>query len=298
MIASAGAGASFDGLVLTSESNGFGLLVCRVHAQFTSPDDRLLAVYGISGAPVSVAAIGGTFYQNPFGSDLPPGHHLFAAFPSLEFDTFVTIGAAIQEEDSTFLAPGWPGFGPGELNVADGAWYLTPKDAPAVPDAQGRVLLAQFSTADGLGIEGHFIIEAIVGEQAVRIPISFCHVFLDPCFGSGDLNGDFVVGTEDLLILLGCWGPVSGRETPCVLADEQGDANGIVGTVDLLALLEDWTSIDPLPEVDADFNDDGVVNLVDLFAMIGCQGTCEEFDLDGDGVLDVEDLVLLLANWG
>ena len=53
----------------------------------------------------------------------------------------------------------------------------------------------------------------------------------------GDLNGDGVVGTADLLALLAAWGPCPGAPEPC-LADLDG--NGIVSTADLLALLVGW----------------------------------------------------------
>lgn len=49
-----------------------------------------------------------------------------------------------------------------------------------------------------------------------------------------DLNGDGVVSTADLLILLASWGEVG----ECPLADLNGD--GIIGTADLLILLANW----------------------------------------------------------
>ncbi len=52
----------------------------------------------------------------------------------------------------------------------------------------------------------------------------------------GDLDGDGVVGTTDLLILLGAWGPC-GDCTDCV-ADLDDDC--AVGTTDLLLLLGNW----------------------------------------------------------
>lgn len=50
----------------------------------------------------------------------------------------------------------------------------------------------------------------------------------------GDVNGDGIVNTEDLLLLLGAWGPNPGHP-----ADFDGD--GVVGTSDLLILLGNWT---------------------------------------------------------
>lgn len=52
-----------------------------------------------------------------------------------------------------------------------------------------------------------------------------------------DLNGDGVVNTGDLLILLGFWGPCPDQPNPCA-PDLDGD--GEVGTSDLLILLSSW----------------------------------------------------------
>ena len=55
-----------------------------------------------------------------------------------------------------------------------------------------------------------------------------------PDFCPGDIDGDGVVGTSDLLTLLATWGSASG----CVLADL--DLDETVGTSDLLILLVNW----------------------------------------------------------
>ncbi len=60
-------------------------------------------------------------------------------------------------------------------------------------------------------------------------------VILTPAFPPvGDLDGDGVVGSSDLIILLGAWGRCRG-ECP---ADLDGD--GVVGTSDLILLLGNW----------------------------------------------------------
>jgi hypothetical protein len=51
----------------------------------------------------------------------------------------------------------------------------------------------------------------------------------------GDLNGDCLVGSADLAILLGAWGP-----SPDCPADLDGD--GEVGPSDLALLLGSWSS--------------------------------------------------------
>lgn len=52
-----------------------------------------------------------------------------------------------------------------------------------------------------------------------------------------------------------------------------------------------------------DLNGDGVIDTVDLLALLDAWGACEvtyncPADLNGDGVADTPDLLELLANWG
>ncbi len=53
-----------------------------------------------------------------------------------------------------------------------------------------------------------------------------------------DINGDGVVGINDLLILLAAWGPCPAPCLPSCAADL--DLDGTVGTSDLLILLGNW----------------------------------------------------------
>jgi glucose/arabinose dehydrogenase len=59
----------------------------------------------------------------------------------------------------------------------------------------------------------------------------------DECQSGPDLNGDGMVSTADLLLLLAAWGPCPKPPDPCA-ADFDGD--GSVGTADLLTLLGEW----------------------------------------------------------
>ncbi len=62
-----------------------------------------------------------------------------------------------------------------------------------------------------------------------------------------------------------------------------------------------WHLSDPQPvDQEGDTNGDGLVNVTDLLAVIadwGCTGTCSA-DVDGDGDVDVSDLLLVIGNWG
>ncbi|MHC4429191.1 MAG: S8 family serine peptidase, partial [Planctomycetota bacterium] len=80
-----------------------------------------------------------------------------------------------------------------------------------------------------------FPLEAIPGANDRA---DLIQVFLDWCGGldpncPADLDGDGIIGTSDLLMLLTAWGPNPGHP-----ADFDGD--GVVGTSDLLTLLTAW----------------------------------------------------------
>ena len=98
LIATASAQAGFLGLKSVVKPNPFVGLVVNVYAIFDRPDpgdgsgDHMVAVAGTPNAPMLIEVIGGVFYNSPFGNDGAPSSAFFPVFPSLEFDTFVTIG--------------------------------------------------------------------------------------------------------------------------------------------------------------------------------------------------------------
>lgn len=79
--------------------------------------------------------------------------------------------------------------------------------------------------------------------------------------------------------------------------DDIAVANSGSGTVSILLNLTD-----PLP-IPGDLNGDGVVDVSDLLVLLGAWGPCPRgnecpADLNDDGTVDVFDLLVLLANWG
>jgi hypothetical protein len=61
--------------------------------------------------------------------------------------------------------------------------------------------------------------------------------------------------------------------------------------------VEIW-GVEPTPECPADLNGDGVVNTEDLLILLANWGTSGDGDIDGNGVVNTEDLLALLAAWG
>ncbi len=297
LIATNPAVATLTGIVVVAEPQAPDLVVCNVYAQFSEPDDHLVAVSGTASSPLEVSVTGGEFYQHPFGSDTAPFAHLLVLFPDLAWDTFVTIGIESNPGgDNTFMMPPWPGFEPSTLTTTDSGWFITPSDTQGAPDDDGRVLLGRF-TYDGTAINGRMLVQFITGGVHMQAAVGFCHGNqAGPCI-EGDLDGNNLVTIDDFLALLADWGPCKGCP-----ADIDGD--GEVGINDFLTLLGNWTTFSVVPTgagVDADLNRDGVVNVADLLILLQCQGpatgACEVADIDGDGSVGATDLALLIANW-
>ncbi len=186
--------AGFVGITTTSKPNDFGLLVVNVYAIFDRPgEDRMEAIAGTPNTPLRIEVHNGTFYNTPnVSTDKAPSTALISFFPSLEFDTFVTIGVkavgtapGAQPKDNTALSPGFP---PGitgsvlETNAAGwgiGALELQsdPFNAPFSFPGNGQIIIGQFSTTNGTAISGEFLIQYTSnGVQFQQLVVSFFHV--------------------------------------------------------------------------------------------------------------------------
>ncbi len=173
---------------------GQAALVCNVFATFDRPGQDLFnAVFGRGSGPLEIHVIGGTFYQHQFGGDTAPNAALIPFFPSLAFDTFVTVGVkqvgsapgvppGSQFPDGLDLSPGWPGFGPSSLSGTSIYWAVLPDDPqsdPFNPDyvgGNGQLLIGQFTTLNGFAIEGMFRISVTSNNVFTLLNVNFFHV--------------------------------------------------------------------------------------------------------------------------
>ncbi len=187
--------ADFTGIRTESKPNSYGLLVCNVFATFDRPGgDLFLSVAEEIGSPLIITVIGGTFYQHPSGTDKAPNAKLVEIFPTLAYDSFVTIGVKKvgepggQPNDALVMTPGWPGFGPSVLggpHVSIG-WAVTPSDLqadpfnPAYAAGNGQVLIGQYSTLHGTGIVGQFRILVVSNGVPSQLNVSFSHFVPGP----------------------------------------------------------------------------------------------------------------------
>jgi hypothetical protein len=103
---------------------------------------------------------------------------------------------------------------------------------------------------DGDGFGRFDMTDVFLGELEVELPVFGLQtvqlealrvagtVIVTPLGPASDINGDGVVDTADLLILLATWGACPDPPEACP-ADVNGD--GVVDTEDLLQLLTEWS---------------------------------------------------------
>ncbi len=195
LILAAPANASFTGLSTETRTNASGIDVISVYANFDQPGDQLTAIAGTPLSPLNLSVIGGTFFQHAAGGDRAPLDTVVGTFPSLAFDTFVTIGVEIldiggdgggQPQDFTFMTPGWPGFGPSSLTTMSSGWLVPPFSPqgdpfnPAFVAGDGRTLIAQLATTDGTAFEGTVLVSFMSGGLPGSTQASFTHVIPAP----------------------------------------------------------------------------------------------------------------------
>ena len=238
------------------------------------------------------------FYQDPIGSATSSGisSSLFDYFPNLIYDSYVTIGHAPEEGAAqavvnTIASPSqnWvANFESGQDIVMDdiigGLWYIYNNgNDQGVPDADGKVLIAQLTTDGDISAE-------LSGQYF-------------PDFGSGP-NGE-ADGTSDIQFISELGGDCpSNPNSGCTYADDAFDCDGnclvdddndgvcdandpCVGTEDSCGqcngpgAVYDCGCAD-IPTGDCDCNGN------QLDAIGDCGGDCQE-DLDQDGVCDSVD---------
>ena len=142
----------------------------RIYAEFESAFDEVQAVYSIgtneTGTVPLELGVTTSFYQDAsFGVDL--GSSLFgallASFPSLAYDSWLTIGSE-SNTDPTVSALGMSAafdqFNSGQGFILNGvvgsSWYVLPGSNPlALAGDDGKVLLGQFTATDDTDGPGH-----------------------------------------------------------------------------------------------------------------------------------------------
>ncbi len=143
-------------------------------------------VAGTMFSPLVIQVIGGTFYNHSFGGNTAPSTMLVNAFPSLGYDSFVTINAKVTSAafpDATVETPGLPQIAGTSFATDSAGWTITPIDPQGDPfnsdyggPGNGQALLGQFATADGSAIQGTMLVGGISNGVSFRAIVSFFHV--------------------------------------------------------------------------------------------------------------------------
>jgi hypothetical protein len=150
------AGGLVTGLVaeVFAENGIEGTTTYRVYVEFSTDDIQMTALWGTDSFPLQFIPTT-SFYQDEIGSWTSSGINpvLFPVVPSLEYDSWVTIGAA-PGQTNTAGEVGMIAFYPefeegGQLNVntyTGGSLFVLPYTSPQSVPVDGRVLIAQLTT--------------------------------------------------------------------------------------------------------------------------------------------------------
>ncbi|MDG1766076.1 MAG: hypothetical protein P8H98_04735, partial [Flavobacteriales bacterium] len=222
---------SFTGLsyeLVAEDGAAPGMDTYRVYANFSNPNDQLVAVYGQDIAPLSISSTG-TFYQDAAGgaysTDISPA--LYGAFPGLIYDSWLTIGTENGPNGLQNIGVNTAAFeGGGDLAINDpvgGAWYVFPDSEPsAFPDGSGRVLVAQLTTDGFVDLTLNLQYRAQDGQNPQEVGLNLN--FPADILGCTDVNADNYNALATLddgsCIISGCTNPLADNFDPAANNDD------------------------------------------------------------------------------
>ena len=181
----------------------------RVYATFDNPTDELVAVYALETAPM-VVGVSTSFYQDAVGAVLAQTINpaFFGAFPSLQYDSWFTIGSEDSNGTSDVQQVGmdeyFAAFENGGGFTVDtfigGSWFLLPnQSADAEAGADGRVLIGQFTTDGVVNLTMNFQWDDVETNtfQAEGVSIVFPEVPVPGCTNPNADNYNELANEDD-----------------------------------------------------------------------------------------------------
>lgn len=122
----------------------------RVYAQLPSAQHKLQVVYGDSAHPLRIES-SAPFFQSLYAGSSAAGVSSAAlqADATVRYDSWITVGYESNEGNNMWdLGVDFASFDQGNAITANnGGWFLIPTDEKCTPDAQGLVLIGQFTSA-------------------------------------------------------------------------------------------------------------------------------------------------------
>ena len=179
------------GMTLESVDNG-GVIAGDTYRLYVDVEAgaRIDAVFGNSSNTLNIGVDGGLFVQSPYGGntsqDINPA--FFGVFPSIEFESFVTIGACWTTVDNALNNVGmdWAAFEAGDALITDnGSWFVTPNDIQG-EEIGGRVLIGQFTISEGASLVGSVSVQ---GKDADGVTFQATNISWVPAPGALALLG-------------------------------------------------------------------------------------------------------------
>ncbi|MBG84211.1 MAG: hypothetical protein CMJ40_06650 [Phycisphaerae bacterium] len=173
------ANADFQGIEWDVVNNSEFGTTFRVYAMM-DPGDRLDAVAGNSSQPLSFSSQG-DFYQNVNGGPTSKeiNSNFFPFVPSLEWDSYVTVGALYQdgfpfgENNLNNVGIDWGSFESGaDLYTDNGTYFVTPDQQ------QGQAIEVQTNAGNGYGV------------LIAQLTVSYPRALFSGLLQGKDANGD------------------------------------------------------------------------------------------------------------
>jgi hypothetical protein len=249
----------------------------RLYARTTVAGAAVVGLFGNNAHPLTLSATGG-FWQSPFGGDLASQIpcNLSDVLPSARYDSWFTVGltcAAGNSVQNTGLDLTAFNNG-GGVNDNDGIVFVQPGAAQSIAGTSKRVLLAQLTTNSAVLPSG-FI--DVVGRSASGTTGWEAYNQAIPVPALVDCNNN---GQQDAFEI------ALGTVRDC-------DQSGVPDTCEY-------------PSASTDCNGNGIPDLCDVVSAFSADlngnfvpDECEcSGDVDGNGRVDVDDIIDVIASWG
>jgi len=147
-----------------------GLQTCLIRVEGLEQGESVLSVGGIGETPMTIRSGDGSgFFNGPdFGQGSGrPSDALFAAFPSLQWDTWLGLDDAPLGLSAGFPDLALAGGGGDVVGLADTAWFDADATTPEFGTG-GAVVIGRFSLDEATSLQLELTIEIVESTGAIR----------------------------------------------------------------------------------------------------------------------------------